>query len=362
MQKDVAVEARAKLKSGNNGSEAGTVVRARAPMRVGLAGGGTDLSPFCDDYGGCILNATIAMYATCTITLRDGESPLFRAHDLQLEEPYRHEQERRRLILHHGVYDRMVRDFNGGRPLPVTVETASDAPMGSGLGSSSTLVVAMVRAYAELLGLPFGEYELAHFAWEIERSDLGLSGGRQDQYAAAFGGFNFMEFSAEDRVLVNPLRIKEWIVAELESSLILYDCGASRVSSSIIDGQITNVVAHNRDAMDGLMALKQEAVAMKEDLLRGRIGDIAMRLDLGWQAKKRTARQVTNPLVDAAYECAMAHGARGGKVSGAGGGGFIVFFVDPPYRVAVEQALRKIGGMIYPCRFVAGGCAGWRIT
>jgi D-glycero-alpha-D-manno-heptose-7-phosphate kinase len=338
------------------------VVRARAPMRIGLAGGGTDLSPFCDQYGGCILNATIAMYAGCTITLRDSGAPYFRAHDLQIEEPYHAEAALRRLRLHQGVYDRVVRDFHDGIPLPVTVETSCDAPMGSGLGGSSTLVVAMLQAFAELLGLAFGEYELAQFAWEIERIDLGFTGGRQDQYAATFGGFNFMEFSAENRVLVNPLRIKEWIVAELESTLLLYDSGASRVSSSIIDGQIRNVVAQDQRALGAMMALKQEAVAMKEDLLRGRIPNIAMRLHAGWEAKKRTAGQVTNPLVETAYDTAIRAGARGGKVSGAGGGGFIVFFVEPRSRSAVAEALRSIAGSVYPCRFVDRGSTGWRIV
>jgi D-glycero-alpha-D-manno-heptose-7-phosphate kinase len=338
------------------------VVRARAPMRIGLAGGGTDLSPFCDQYGGCILNATIAMYAGCTITLRDGGEPFFRAHDLQIEEPYQIDMARRRLPLHQGVYDRIVHDFHGGAPLPVTVETSCDAPIGSGLGGSSTLVVAMLRAFTELLGLPFGEYELAQFAWEIERIDLGFTGGRQDQYAATFGGFNFMEFSAGNRVLVNPLRIKDWIVAELESSLLLYDSGASRVSSSIIDGQIRNVVAHDQRALAAMMALKQEAVAMKEDLLRGRIPSIATRLHAGWEAKKRTAGQITNPLVEQAYDTAFRAGARAGKISGAGGGGFIVFFVEPSSRTAVEAALRTIPGNVYPCRFVDRGSTGWRIV
>ena len=339
------------------------IVRARAPLRVGLAGGGTDLSPFCDLYGGSILNATIAMYATCTITLREDGPPVFRAHDLQIEETGGSApSETSRLQLHHGVYERIIKDFNHDEPLPVIVETACDAPMGSGLGSSSTLVVAMVRAFAELLGLPMGEYELAHYAWEIERVDLQLSGGRQDQYAATFGGFNFMEFFANDRVLVNPLRIKEWILAELESGLVLYDSGASRVSSQIIDGQISNVLARDEVALEAMAALKEEAVAMKEDLLRGRVAEMGRRLHVGWEAKKRTAQEITNSSVDCAYDAAMSNGALGGKVSGAGGGGFMMFLVEPQYHARVTAALRRLGGTVYPCRFVHSGCTGWPIV
>ncbi len=341
------------------------IVRARSPLRLGLAGGGTDVSPYCDQFGGVVLNATIDKYAYATLEPNQKDSSVrLIANDRQQS------WEGKALSvlpldgtldLHKGVYNRIVRDFNHGNPLPLTLTTHSDAPPGSGLGSSSTLVVAMVKAFVEWLNLPLGEYEIADLAFRIERVDAGLSGGRQDQYAATFGGFNLMEFHPEERVVVNPLRIKNWIISELEASLLLYFGGVSRDSAKIIDEQSANVRKQDNQAIEAMHALKQEAIAMKESLLKGDFRGLVQSMESGWQAKKRMAHSITNPKIDAAYETAKRAGMLAGKVSGAGGGGFMMLLVDPAKRMDVIRALERTEGQVLNCHFTDQGTQGWKL-
>ena len=212
-------------------------IRAKAPLRLGIAGGGTDVSPFSDDYGGAILNATINLYAYTFLETVDDEIVSFNADDIALNESVNINSKLSLdgpLILHRAVYKRVMEEFNHSKYIPLKITTFCDAPPGSGLGSSSALVVSMLEAFRQLLSLPLGEYDIAKLAYDIERIDCNLSGGKQDQYAAAFGGFNFMEFGRDDTVIVNPLRIRRHIINELESSTILFFSGVSRDSSKII--------------------------------------------------------------------------------------------------------------------------------
>jgi len=340
------------------------LVRARAPLRLGLAGGGTDVAPFCDMHGGFILNATIDKYAYANIETNDTGYVRFVATDKG--ESWEHAAQSYfepdgNLDLHKGVYNRIIEQFNDGHPIGLTLTTFTDAPPGSGLGSSSTLVVAMVKAFVELLNLPLGEYETAHLAYRIERIDIGLNGGKQDQYAATFGGFNFMEFYADDRVLVNPLRIKNWIISELEASLLLYYTGVSRSSAKIIDEQTANVKSGNASSIAAMFALKAEALQMKESLLRGDFTAFAHSMGASWESKKRTADNISNPDIDLAYQTALGAGALAGKVSGAGGGGFMMFFINPVCRIPVISALNELGGQVFNCHFTKYGTQGWRL-
>ena len=340
------------------------IIRARAPLRLGLAGGGTDVSPYCDEYGGLVLNATIDKYAYSILEpLPAGERLRLVASDKEEAWEGAAEPQLRldgSLSLHKGVYNRIVREFNGGNPLPLRLTTHTDAPPGSGLGSSSTLVVSMIKAFVEWLNLPLGEYDIARLAYEVERKDVGLSGGRQDQYAATFGGFNFMEFHPEERVVVNPLRIKNWIISELEASLLLFFGGVSRDSAQIIDEQAKNIAQHDGQAIDATHALKQEAIAMKESLLKGDFEGLIASMQASWTAKKRMARCISNPLIEEGYEVARAAGARAGKISGAGGGGFMMLLVDPTRRMDVIRALEG-RGQVFNCHFTEIGTQGWKI-
>lgn len=338
------------------------IVRARAPLRLGLAGGGTDVAPYCDLHGGAIMNATIDRYAYATVDISGSDLELD-AQDQGVRarcRPGDAEHVDPRLKLLAGAYLRISREFLGGERPPVRIRTFSDAPPGSGLGSSSTLVVALVTALAEYFSLPLGEYEAAHLAYAIEREDLKLAGGKQDQYAAAFGGFNFMEFHDGDRVIVNPLRMKDWLVAELEASLVLYFTGVSRESARIIDEQARNAATGNQRSVEAMHELKLEAVQMKECLLRCDLPAFARTFQRGWEAKKRMASSITNPTIDAAERVAVANGAVATKVSGAGGGGFMMFVCDPSDRVRLCASLREHGGSLLDFHFNPHGATAWR--
>ncbi|BAU26505.1 D-glycero-alpha-D-manno-heptose-7-phosphate kinase [Aneurinibacillus soli] len=340
------------------------IFRSKAPLRLGLAGGGTDVSPYSDEYGGYVLNATIDMYAYCTIEVTTSNQLSFYAADR--DEIF--ECEARSCLeldgvldLHKGIYNRIVKQFNNGEPLSFNMTTYSDAPAGSGLGSSSTMVVAILKAFVEWLNLPLGEYDVAHLAYEIERVDVGLSGGKQDQYAATFGGFNFIEFYSEDRVIVNPLRVKNRIINELENSMALYYTGVSRESAKIIEEQTKNTIEKNSKSLEAMHELKADALLMKEAILKGDVKTFAKYLGKSWEAKKRMASSISNPYLDEIYDVAIRAGAYAGKVSGAGGGGFMMFIVDPVRRIAVSKALNELSGQVMNFHFVKNGTEGWRV-
>lgn len=341
------------------------LIRSKAPLRLGLGGGGTDVSPFSEQYGGVVLNATINMYAYCTIEELDGNEIIFCAVDRNAE--YRSELTRYielqgDTLLHKAVYNRIVKDYNKGNPLCIKVTTYSDAPAGSGLGSSSTMVVAILKAYVEYLNLPLGDYDVARLAYEIERVDANLLGGKQDQYAATFGGFNFIEFYKNDKVVVNPLRIKNWIKDEFESSLVVFNTGTSRESANIIEEQSRNVTEKKQKSIDALQCMKEDAYDMKAALLRGNIQEVATILNKSWECKKKTAGCISNPEIDRIYNMVIERGAYAGKVSGAGGGGFMVFIVDPVKRLNIINALNRECGRVFNVKFELEGTRGWRIV
>ncbi|HZX62768.1 MAG TPA: dehydrogenase [Bacteroidales bacterium] len=339
------------------------IIRSKAPLRLGLAGGGTDVAPYSELFGGTILNATISMYAYATIVPRDDNKIVLNSVDKN--ENYTFDSATvlpidGKLDLVKGIYNRVIKDFVK-KPLSFELTTYVDAPPGSGLGTSSTLVVAILGAFAEWLGLPLGEYDLAHLAYEIERIDLGMAGGKQDQYAATFGGVNFMEFSKEDKVIVNPLRIHEKYLDELAHNLILYHTETSRLSSIIIEQQSKNVTNRNEKTIEAMHKLKEQAVMMKEALLKGELAKIGEILDFGWQFKKNMAAGITNPFIDDIYTTAMQNGATGGKISGAGGGGFMFFYCPGTSRSGVIEALKKFGGQTKRYEFTSKGLSTWTL-
>jgi D-glycero-alpha-D-manno-heptose-7-phosphate kinase len=337
------------------------VYRSKAPLRIGLAGGGTDVSPYCDLYGGAILNATISLFAHAHIETLDQPGVILHAADRNEMETWPSGQElplTGTLDLHKGVYNRILRD-HGMPSTGLRITSFVDAPAGSGLGTSSTLVVALIGAFAEMLRLPLGEYDIAQYAYAIERVDLGLAGGRQDQYAATFGGVNFMEFYAEDKVIVNPLRVKSEYLHELQNNLVLYYTDTSRESAAIIREQQQNVKDKDISSIEAMHQLKEQSRMMKEALLRGQLSLIGEILDFGFQQKRKMAKHISNASIEEIYETARKAGATGGKISGAGGGGFMIFYCPGTSRYAVIRALRNFGGQGKDYSFTKYGLTTW---
>jgi len=339
-------------------------IRSRAPLRLGLAGGGTDVAPYSEIYGGSVLNATINLYTFASIAPASSDEVVFRSIDKGIEQRYTltnmlPQESCCPLPLHIGVYNAVMRRFNDCKGIPLTLTTSSDAPAGSGLGASSALVVAMVGAFVEYLMLPLGKYEIAHFAYEIERIELGMAGGKQDQYAAVFGGFNFMEFYKEDKIIVNPLRIPRDLQNELQYNLLLFYTGTSRISSMIIAEQVQNVSNKTVGSIEAMHRIKEQAIMMKEAILTNRTDDIGRILNFGWENKKKMANQISNSTIDAIYETAMKNGALGGKISGAGGGGFMMLYCDGDRKRELKQSLLPFEGTFIDFDFNDVGLETW---
>lgn len=338
------------------------IIKSRAPLRLGLAGGGTDVAPYSDMFGGAILNATINSFAFATLEpLDNGKIEFASGHSSDVMSVDSVEElpiSNRGYELQCGVYNHIVKHY-AKKPLSFRMTTWIDAPPGSGLGTSSTLVVAILGAFVEWLKLPLGKYDIAHTAFEIERLELKMAGGKQDQYAATFGGVNYLEFLANDKVIVNPLSIKEDVLNELESNLVLYFTETNRESATIISHQVQNVKDNNTSAVEAMHRLKEQAQMMKECLLRGDVNQIGEILNIGWVNKKKMATQISNNLLDSIYENAIQNGASGGKISGAGGGGFMFFYCPGTTRLKVSQSLAQFGGRVKSFTFTSHGLTTW---
>ncbi|WP_086280980.1 D-glycero-D-manno-heptose 7-phosphate kinase [Campylobacter devanensis] len=337
------------------------IVRSQTPLRLGLAGGGTDINLYCDKYTGYVLNATISLYIHCTLIPRDDSTIIFDSPDTNSYAKYDskyHLENDGNLDIFKAVYNRIVKDFTH-KPLSFSLHTYSDVPSGSGLGGSSTLVVGIIKAFTEWLNLPLGEYDIAILAYEIEREDLGIVGGAQDQYAATFGGFNFMEFYDNKRVIVNPLRIKNWIASELESRVVLYFTNITREAKDIEEHKKGKL--GDSKSLEAMHAIKQDAVAMKEALFRADFDTIAQILGKSWKSKKIISDIVSNDELDRIYNLAMENGAYSGKTSGAGAGGFMFFLVDPIKKYNLIKILNQQSGYVQDFSFTKEGAKSWKL-
>jgi D-glycero-alpha-D-manno-heptose-7-phosphate kinase len=337
------------------------LVRSRVPLRISFAGGGTDVPPYCDERGGAVLNATINRYAYAT--LRETEDDRFTVKSIDydasisygIEDSFIYDGQ---LDLAKGVLDhfRKQNGFSNG----LSVYLHNDAPPGSGLGSSSAITTALIVALAEYQHRPMDSYQIAELAYRIERLDVGIKGGKQDQYAGVFGGFNFIEFNNKITV-VNPLRLRQDLLCELEYSLIFAYIGGQHFSGHILDRQIGNYekrLGNTVNALDGLKALAYE---MKNALLRGELLRFGELLDESWQNKKEMAEGISTPWIDQIYAAVKQVGVLGGKITGAGGGGFMFFYCEPEKRFVVQEKLKEMGAQLVTFSFTTEGAQAWTI-
>jgi D-glycero-alpha-D-manno-heptose-7-phosphate kinase len=333
------------------------LIRAKAPLRISFAGGGTDVAPFPEREGGLVLNATINRYAYGTLRPRDDDSLQIRSLDYGLTAELGADEP---LVLD-GKLDlakAAIRRFAGADERGFDLLLHSNAPPGSGLGASSAMMVALIGVLKEYRTLPVTDYELAELAHSIEREELGISGGRQDQYAATFGGVNFIELYG-DHVVVNPLRVAPDVMLELEHNLLLCYTGMTRQSDHIIADQTARYERNDEDALAGLRAQKELAVEMKNALLQRRLRDFGHLLHTAWEAKKRMSDRISNDRIEQLYTEARAAGALGGKVTGAGGGGYMLFYCPFEKRHRVAAAMTRMGVQVTEFEFVEHGLTTW---
>lgn len=338
-----------------SGTSTMKIYRSKAPLRISFGGGGTDVSPYPEERGGVVLNTTIDQYAYCSLTPRDDDT--IHAHSLDYDVVAKFDrsdsvQPKDELALVRAVVGAMQ------APTGVDLFLHSDAPPGSGLGSSSTVVVALIGLFRHWLGRPMTDYEIAELAYQVERMDLGIKGGRQDQYSATFGGFNFIEFH-RDAVIVNPLRIPAETLNELEYRLLLCYTGMTRLSANILDKQIEGYVTKQSEVVDALDTLKAITIEMKNALLLGKLDDFGALLYEAWQNKKRLAAPISNPYIEELYQTARKHGALGGKISGAGGGGFLFVYCPFDRKHRIAEALEAAGGTIVSFALETKGLQTW---
>jgi D-glycero-alpha-D-manno-heptose-7-phosphate kinase len=346
------------MMAGSLGSDGhGFVLRAKAPLRLSFAGGGTDVPPYPEIEGGSVLSATINRYAYGTLRPRTDDQIRIRSLDFGMTVTYSSDDIR----VYDGKLD-LVKAAIAHLEVPpggFELFLHSDAPPGSGLGASSAMAVALVGLINEWKAAAIGAYQIADKAYWIERVEMGIEGGLQDHYSATFGGFNFIEF-LPGAVTVNPLRIPDEVQNELQYNLLLAFTGQIRLSANIIEDQVHRYRSGAEESVDALRELKRLSVEMKRCLLEHRLSNFGPLLDEQWRHKKRMSPRISTPELDAIYAEAMAAGATGGKVTGAGGGGYMLFYCPNETRHAVARRLGEIGCTVADFSFEPRGLQTWR--
>jgi D-glycero-alpha-D-manno-heptose-7-phosphate kinase len=336
--------------------EALVLTRARAPVRVSFGGGGSDLTYFFVDHPGAVLSTTISLFCHVTLIPRaDGELHLH-SEDLNLYQRYESLADLQARLERNSLLAATVSVLRPASGFDLYVR--SDFPVGSGLGGSSAVTTAIVAAFNELRLDRWTTYELAEVCFQAERLCFGVAGGWQDQYASAFGGFNLIEFDGS-RNLVHPIRLEPSIVNELEECLILCDTQIPHESGAIHKEQRSDFDGGQK--ANELKEVVNLCRKMHRHLIRAELVDFGRDLHAAWQLKRGFTASVSNTRVDEIYGAALKAGALGGKLLGAGAGGFFLFFVQPRFRKAVTETLKSAGCRISAFRFESRGVTSWRV-
>jgi len=333
------------------------IIRSKAPFRVSFGGGGTDMPPYCTEHGGCVVSTTIDRHIYTSIEPRNDKK--IRIISTDFNEEYVYNLKDADYSDSFELFKATIKILNIKDGFNITI--SSDLPVGSGMGGSSTLVVALIGAFNELYKLNFSKQEIAQKAYEIERIELKQKGGYQDQYAAAYGGFNFIEF--KDVVKIYPINTTPDMINELQYRTILCFVGGSHFSSEIQDEVLKGYKFEKKSFIDSMQDLKDIAIEMKHIVESNDISKLDQFGELihqGWLAKKSLSSKISNKNIENFYLTSRKFGVIGGKLLGAGGGGHLLLFSDPDKKFDVIRELRKIGGIIINFHFNPKGLEVWK--
>ncbi len=333
------------------------IVHSRAPVRISFGGGGTDVSPYTEEHGGCVVSAAINKYAWGSLELT--LSPEITLYDSHYQRVMFKSLGDIRYGTRQDLLSAVVKSMHGGRR-GLSMRLRGDVPPRSGLGSSASAFVSLIGLFNHMRRESrMTDYEIAELAFRLEREELGNKGGRQDQYASVFGGLNYIEFRGEDFVRVNPVRMKRDRLLELEKNLILVHVMERKKSGDIISDQVRGYVTGRAGVVDALHRVKALAEETHRALLKGDLDRFGLLLHEGWTQKKKFSPMISNTRIDRIYSKARSHGALGGKIGGAGGGGHMIFYCEPGREEEVAKALSDSGCQVRSFSFDMQGLQTW---
>ena len=337
-------------------AEVRTFYRAKSPVRISFGGGGSDISTYFSDHGGAVINTTISIYTHVTLRIREDQKIIINSRDLNQSEEFNGLDE---LLEHQGAFSLIRSVIKSVNPtFGFELFIISDFPMNSGLGGSAVVSAAILGCFNQIRNDKWDKHELSEIAFQAERLHLGIAGGWQDQYATVFGGLNFMEFN-RDQNIIHPIRIPKNVILELEESLILCYTGTTHDSGNIHDDQAEQTKSSNiKEKIQSNVDLTYE---MRNHLLRGRLTEFGYCLNKAWEIKRGLSSKISTPWLDEIYARAIESGAIGGKLLGAGGGGFFLFYVPPFLRHQVLDWIKEEGLIYTPFIFEESGLQSWTV-